>query len=571
MRHGSWRDKVVTRGWAGLGLMLAVLLLAPSAARAATITVDSTADPTASGCTLHDAITAANTNAVVIGSSCAAGSGTADTIDFNLPNPSTITLVGALPNITTNLSLTGPGPGPLTITGNDLYRPINVSVGGVTVNISGLTVTHGLCDNACFGFGGGIANAGTMTLTDVVVSNSTASESGGLNAFPEGGGIYNQGTLTLTLSTVGSNLASATGATSQNGAAGGGIFNQGTLTTDRSTVSDNASTAVAGVGGTTNTRGGGINNRGTLNVSRSTLSANTASATASSSGNSAAGGAISNANSASVNVTIDRSTVSGNTVSADAPANAQAGGFNVFGTTFSVRSSTIAGNSAPLGSNAVLGSPATVKNTIVSDPLGGGANCSGVAISQGFNLTDGTGCGFTQATDHPSTDPMLGALADNGGPTQTLALLTGSPAIDAGVSSVGETADQRGLTRPLDLAAVSNAPGSDGTDVGAFEVQGPAVTPPPTGNPPSAPAAVAPDTSLSARIKKAKRKATFTFGSSDGSSTFMCKLDKRTLAPCTSPVTFKHLRIGKHTFMVEAVNAAGPDPSPATFRFRLKP
>jgi large repetitive protein len=80
----------------------------------------------------------------------------------------------------------------------------------------------------------------------------------------------------------------------------------------------------------------------------------------------------------------------------------------------------------------------------------------------------------------------------------------------------------------------------------------------------------APDTSLNARVRKRKHKATFTFGSSDPSATFMCKLDKRALAPCTSPVTFKKLRKGRHTFTVEAVNAAGADPSPATFSFKLK-
>jgi hypothetical protein len=129
--------------------------------------------------------------------------------------------------------------------------------------------------------------------------------------------------------------------------------------------------------------------------------------------------------------------------------------------------------------------------------------------------------------------------------------------------------DQRGLTRPVDLSAVPNAPGGDGTDIGAFEVQAPA-NPPPPGGGGGGTATVAPDTSLSARIKKAKRKAIFTFGSPDASASFMCKLDKRPFAPCTSPTTFKHLRIGRHRFTVEAVNAAGPDPSPATFRFKLK-
>jgi Ca2+-binding RTX toxin-like protein len=71
-------------------------------------------------------------------------------------------------------------------------------------------------------------------------------------------------------------------------------------------------------------------------------------------------------------------------------------------------------------------------------------------------------------------DPQLGALNDNGGATQTMALLPGSPAIDHGRTPGGETTDQRGQTRPFDLPQIGNsaAPGADGADMGAFEVQG---------------------------------------------------------------------------------------------------
>ena len=66
-------------------------------------------------------------------------------------------------------------------------------------------------------------------------------------------------------------------------------------------------------------------------------------------------------------------------------------------------------------------------------------------------------------------DPLLGPLADNGGPTQTHALLLGSPALDAGNSTL--TTDQRGFTRPVDLANVANVTGGNGADIGAFELQ----------------------------------------------------------------------------------------------------
>src|SRR6266545_2169170 len=154
------------RMWGWLAAGIATALLAPAAASANNITVDSTADPTAAGCTLHDAITAANTNAVVAGSSCLAGSGT-DTIDFNLPNPSTITLAGALPDITTDMNIVGPGAGQLTIDGTDLYRPFHV-LSGHTDSISGVMLTNGFCPAACNGAqGGAIFNAGTLTLTGV--------------------------------------------------------------------------------------------------------------------------------------------------------------------------------------------------------------------------------------------------------------------------------------------------------------------------------------------------------------------------------------------------------------------
>ena len=546
--------------WGCIAVVLAIALLGmPSAASANTITVNSNADPGGGGiCSLHDAIVAANGNTAV--NDCTPGGGASDVIDTTAIAGQTVQLAGALPQIVSTLDVVGPGSDQLTVTGQDVVRPLSLNSAAV-VDVSGLTITHGLAT-----VGGAINNTGTLTLTDVAVTNSKAQVTGGTNTFPEAGGIFNGGTLHLVLSSVTGNTVNGSGGTSQNAPQGGGIWSNGTVTIDRSSVSGNAATAVAGVGATTVASGGGIANFGTLSILRSTLSGNSVSATASSSSNDATGGAISNANSASVNVTIHRSTLTGNTVSADSPGSAQTGGFNVSGTTFSVTSSTIAGNSAPARANVDLGGVATFKNTIVSNPVGGGSNCNGAATSQGFNLTDGTGCGFIDATDKPSTDPMLDStLAGNGGPTRTLALLTGSPAIDAGLSSLGETVDQRGLTRPVDLS-VPNAPGSDGTDIGAFEVQAPPPPPPPT----TGGGATAPDTSLAAKVRKRKHKATFTFGSSDPAASFVCKLDKAAFAPCTSPVTYKRLRKGRHAFTVDAVNAGGADPSPATFKFKLK-
>ena len=136
-----------------------------------------------------------------------------------------------------------------------------------------------------------------------------------------------------------------------------------------------------------------------------------------------------------------------------------------------------------------FGGVANIKSTIVAGNLGGTSGEDGQAPdvfgtfnSHGFNLIgrkDGS-TGFTAATDkkgtiasplNPKLDPK--GLRNNGGPTQTVALVSGSPAIDKG-SSVGLTGtlttDQRGFARTVDKSGVPNATGGDGTDIGAFEL-----------------------------------------------------------------------------------------------------
>ena len=125
------------------------------------------------------------------------------------------------------------------------------------------------------------------------------------------------------------------------------------------------------------------------------------------------------------------------------------------------------------------------RNTIIAKNTApsGGPDFNGTLASQGFNLI-GNNSGATitpaQLTDQIGTagapiDPLLGPLQNNGGPTQTQALLTNSPALDKGHSS-GSNTDQRGFTRPVDNPAIPNATGGDGSDIGAFEVQLPAPT-----------------------------------------------------------------------------------------------
>jgi hemolysin type calcium-binding protein len=536
------------------------LMLGPASAHAATITVDSAADNT-SNCTLRNAITAANTNAAQ--GSCSPGdpAPAIDVIDFSIPTPATITLGSALPDIMSDVTITGPGMNQLTIDGADSYRPIT-TFSGTTISISGMTITNGFCDDTCGpsgANGGAIHTAANLTLTDVALTNNTVSADGGgaqATVSAEGGAIRNLGQLTIVQSKLTGNTAEATGATSQASAYGGGIINYGTLTLDRATLDSN--TAAASLSGSnTNPNGGAIMNFGTLTISRSTVSNNTASGTGAPDGsNGASGGAINNSNDATnVNIDIDRSTISGNTATTP-EGNGQGGGIEVFGAASSqITSSTIAHNTADSGSNLVAFAETHLKNTIVSNP-GGPDNCLGSPTSDGYNLTDTT-CSFTGTGDQQNADPMLQALAANGGPTKTHALKDGSDAIDQGLSSLGETVDQRGQPRPVNYPGIANPAGGDGTDVGAFELQ---LADRPQTIIDSGPAGTTHDPS-----------PTFTFHSPDAASTFQCKVDAGAFGVCTSPKTTTPLADGSHTFTVRAQDAAmNVDPTPASRSFTVK-
>jgi hypothetical protein len=125
---------------------------------------------------------------------------------------------------------------------------------------------------------------------------------------------------------------------------------------------------------------------------------------------------------------------------------------------------TVADNS---GGIVNLAGTVALGGTIVADSTG--PNCTGtIAETTGYNLDSGPTCGLLAATDITGTEPLLAALATNGGSTQTQALQVGSPAIDhGGTSTTGcPSADQRGLARPDEA-------GDGGTcDIGAYESLG---------------------------------------------------------------------------------------------------
>ena len=134
----------------------------------------------------------------------------------------------------------------------------------------------------------------------------------------------------------------------------------------------------------------------------------------------------------------------------------------------SVKNCTILGNTANFTGRGIV-SGDTLNSIVGKNSAPNSPDCSGIINSLDFNLIGNTnGATITGVTTHNiyGQDPLLGPLADNGGPTRTHALLPGSPAIDRG-SSGGLTTDQRGQPRPVRFPACLS-PG-DGSDIGAYE------------------------------------------------------------------------------------------------------
>ena len=401
-----------------------------------------------------------------------------NTIDFNLPASSTINLETALPalsNTSRQIAIAGPGASSLTVE-RDPTLPNTTQFSafavnfGATVAVSGLTIAHGLVSN-----GGGIYNVGTATITDSTLSHNSAGFGGG--------GIYNVGTVTVTDSTLSHNSASNYGGGLLNAGGtatvtdstlfdntasydGGGLFNDnGTATVTDSTLSHNSASY-----------GGGIYNwygTATVTVTDSTLSDNSASF----------GGGIYNDYSGMATVTDSTishnsayydgggivnhgmATVTDSTLSANS---ANAGGGIVSLGTATVTDSTISHNSAYFYGGGIYmesGAATYLADTIIARNIligaGSGPDIYGAVNSLGYNLIGDTsgGSGFV-STDLRNTDPMLAPLGNYGGPTQTMALLPGSPAI--GWAQFGSvTTDQRGAPRP-----------TSNFDIGAFQDQG---------------------------------------------------------------------------------------------------
>jgi CSLREA domain-containing protein len=422
-----------------------------------------------------------------------ADSAAGDTINFAVTG--TITLTSGELHIANNVTINGPGATVLTISGNNASRVFNVSNGttsGPNVTIAGLTIDSG---NGNTGDGGGIYNDNaTLTVNNVTVSNSlgggiyndggsamlsncTLSMNSTKNSLNGNGGgaIYNNGAVTVTGSTLSGNSAIGTSFGGQGSDGnGGGIFNDGTITLSNCTLSGNSATGgaasnAAGDGGAG--RGGGICNNGTVTLTNCTLSGNavTGGLSGDSSptlGGSADGGAISTANGT---VTLTNCTISGNSVTGGEGCCSSGQEGPGFGGGVSINVGSVSGT-------------VNLLNCIVSGnsaQAGGGGRGYGPDVyanltSQGHNLIGNTdsSTGWIASdltgTNAAPLDAKLDSLEDNGGPTQTLELLPGSPAIDGGDDTV--------LGPPLSLTTDQRGPGfprklGNQVDIGAFEYE----------------------------------------------------------------------------------------------------
>jgi hypothetical protein len=474
----------------------------------AVLTVNSALDNVTGGdglVTLREAIIAANNDALTdLGDT---GSG-ADIIRFDAAlNGQTITLGGTALDIEESLSINPTNAVQLTIDAATNSRVFNITDIAGDVSLRGLTMTNG---DAGAGNNGGAIHS--LSLGVLSLANSSVTGSTGAN----GGGVFAVGSISITDSSIG---GPAAGQGNTADGSGGGVYSEANVTIKNSTVSGNHAVNDGGgvyadtllidsstIGGlnaadanTADGDGGGVS-AGTLTVQYSTIAGNRA--------NGQGGGA------AGVTVSIKNSTLSGNT--ADTGVGGGVNGYNVM-----VRNSTIAGNEATLSDGGgVSGNRITVQGSTITDNNAGddgggvfatnrvtvhnsiivgntaadspdlrvpgnrtvrfsliGRNedlpadaqfaVTGVGAPNGSGNLVGDGAAMAIAVDN-AFGVGGGTLGNNGGTTQTVALLAGAIAIDRGANALAvdvNKGDQRGL--PFDRIS----PFAGSVDMGAFELQ----------------------------------------------------------------------------------------------------
>lgn len=335
---------------------------------------------------------------------------------------------------------------PVTLSGGSAHEVLKINT-GVTAILKNLTITNGMpgiknsgsltlrnsniAGNSPHGIGN--SRTGDLTIIDSILADNTAGEN------MSGGGIENEGSLTIVGSTFSNNAASRYG---------GGIYNtyDGSLVVMSSTFANN--TAASG--------GGIYNATGQMSVANSTFSGNAATSQ---------GGGIYHASPYPEYVTVTNSTFANNSAS-------QGGGIFNSGSNDTkgflvLTNSTFSGNLARSeGGGIYTNSLLYYANSILANSTGGECvNGFGGTITTNINnLVEDGSCPDAGENFQSGSDPSLGVLGSNGGPTQTLALLPGSPALDAGdnilcAQSPVNNRDQRGVQRTHDAQC----------DLGAYE------------------------------------------------------------------------------------------------------
>lgn len=373
----------------------------------------------------------------------------------------TIELAGTELEITEALTIdASPLATNVTIDANLQSRIVNITATSGNFTLSGLTFTNGRTtgnnsDNSDSTFSGGaIRSRSSLTLYESTVTGSSTTGN-----FAKGGGIWTNN-LTLTLSTVSGNntlgyraygggisansltLTQSTvsgNTTTGSNAVGGGIFASGATLT-QSTVSGNKTTG-------SYADGGGIHSFGSVNLTQSTISGNSTATSY------ADGGGI-----YASEVTLTNSTITGNQVTGSGSLGGGVYLRNLSGTRpLSMSGTIVAGNTAASGIHDLKADLQSVIN----------CNYTVIGATSGSGVTALTGTGNIL-----NVNPLLGPLADNGGPTQTHALLLGSPAVDAGDPAIVSGVDQRGFTRVVD----GNGNGVARIDIGAYETTSLSIT-----------------------------------------------------------------------------------------------
>jgi len=368
---------------------------------------------------LRDAIAQANATAGL------------DIIDFKIGLAGTITLTTGEIAINEALTVSGPGAGVITISGNNASRVFNTSAAaaGAAISFSGLTMTAG----KTAGFGGAaLFSDEAIALTNCVITGNTAQGGGGV-------AMLSTGTIKATACAFTNNTASAYG--------GGIDLLAGKLSLTRCTVSGNKASTAGGVytrtylllldttvsGNTASTAGGGIRvdggfAAGALTIRNSTISGNSATTD---------GGGMALV-SFTGNLVVQNSTITANTAAANGGGIAVVSG----GGSSSIESTVLQANTAPAGTDAKTANTLSAKNSAIGSITG---------------ITT-----FTNLGGNLFADPniKLGPLADNGGPTLTHLPQPGSTLVNAGTNPAGLATDQRGLARVFNAVA----------DIGAVEI-----------------------------------------------------------------------------------------------------